>query len=259
MKVLSCSNQKGGTGKTTTAQNVGYILAEQGLRILLIDNDPQSSLSRSTGIHDASGRSMAQVYGGIKAGKLSIKSGARDLGKGKPWIMPSDIELSFSEMQINSRIGRERILSKALESVRDDFDLVLIDCPPSMGWLTLNALGASDAVLVITQPQAVDLRGVALFLDTLETLRDELNPDLELMGILVTFFDSRITHHKEALKEIEREGLPLLPVQIGRSIRVAEAAGAGLPVTEFAPNNPQAKNYHKLAEEVRSWLEKTQD
>ena len=259
MKVLSCSNQKGGTGKTTTAQNVGYILAEQGLRILLIDNDPQSSLSRSTGIHDASGRSMAQVYGGIKAGKLSIKSGARDLGKGKPWIMPSDIELSFSEMQINSRIGRERILSKALESVRDDFDLVLIDCPPSMGWLTLNALGASDAVLVITQPQAVDLRGVALFLDTLETLRDELNPDLELMGILVTFFDSRITHHKEALKEIEREGLPLLPVQIGRSIRVAEAAGAGLSVAEFEPRNPQAENYKKLAQEVRSWLEKTQD
>ena len=259
MRVLSIANQKGGTGKSATAQNVGYILAESGLRILLVDNDPQSSLSRSTGIHDASGRSMAQVYGGSKAGKLSIKSGARDLGKGKPWIMSSDIELSFSEMQIDSRIGRERILSKALESVRDDFDLVIIDCPPSLGWLTLNALNASDAVLVPTQPQVVDLRGVALFLDTLETLREELNPDLELMGILVTFYDTRITHHIEALKEIKAAGLPLLPVQIGRSIRVGEAAGAGLPVTEFAPNNPQAENYQKLAQEVKSWLKRKQD
>ncbi len=259
MRVLSIANQKGGTGKTATAQNVGYILAESGLRVLLIDSDPQSSLSRSVGIEDASGRSLAQVYGGIKAGKLSLKKAARDLGEGKPSIVPSDIELSFSEMQIDSRLGRERILSKALESVRDDFDLVLIDCPPSLGWLTINALGASDAVLVPTQPQAVDLRGVALFLDTLETLKEDLNPELELFGILVTFYDSRISHHGEALEEIKRAGLPLLPVTIGRSIRVAEAAGAGIPVTEFEPRNPQSENYKALAQEVRAWLEKTQD
>ncbi len=259
MRVLSIANQKGGTGKTATAQNVGYILAEQGLRILLIDSDPQSSLTRSTGIQDASACSLVQIYGDYKPGKLSLKKAARDLGEGKPSIVPSDIELSFTEMKIDSRIGKERILSKALESVRDDFDLVIIDCPPSLGWLTINALGASDAVLVPTQPQTVDLRGVALFLDTLETLREELNPDLELMGILVTFFDTRITHHKEALEEIEAAGLPLLPVQIGRSIRVAEAAGAGLPVTEFEPKNPQAENYQKLAQEVKSWLEKAQD
>ena len=259
MRVLSIANQKGGTGKTATAQNVGYILAEQGLRILLIDSDPQSSLTRSTGIQDASARSLVQIYGDYKPGKLSLKKAARDLGEGKPSIVPSDIELSFTEMKIDSRIGKERILSKALESVRDDFDLVIIDCPPSLGWLTINALGASDAVLVPTQPQTVDLRGVALFLDTLETLREELNPDLELMGILVTFFDSRITHHAEALKEIKAAGLPLLPVNIGRSIRVAEAAGAGLPVTEFEPKNPQAENYQKLAQEVKSWLEKAQD
>jgi chromosome partitioning protein len=259
MRVLSIANQKGGTGKTATAQNVGYILAESGLRVLLIDSDPQSSLTRSVGIDDASGRSLAQVYGGARAGKLSLKRAARDLGEGKPSIIPSDIELSFSEMDINNRLRKESILSRALDSVRDDYDIALIDCPPSLGWLTINALNASHAVLVPTQPQAVDLRGVALFLDTLETIREDLEKEIALFGILVTFFDSRISHHGEALEEIKRAGLPLLPVQIGRSIRVAEAAGAGLPVTEFEPKNPQAENYKKLAQEVRSWLQKIQD
>jgi chromosome partitioning protein len=151
-------------------------------------------------------------------------------------------------------MGRENVLKKALASVGDTFDVALIDCPPSLSLLTVNALTAADAVLIPTQPQAVDLRGLRLFLSTLDNIRQELNPELQTLGILPTFFDSRLTHHKEAIGAMERAGLPLMNVRIGRSVRVAEAAANGETVVTFEPKNPQAQAYRELAEEIHQWL-----
>jgi len=194
--------------------------------------------------------------GGAQPGRLTIKQVARSLGENKPKLIPSDIELALSELHINQRYGRESILKNALESAQGKYDIVIIDCAPSLGLLTINALSASHAVLVPSQPSAVDLRGARLFLNTLEDIQNELNPSLELLGILLTFYDPRISHHVKAKEQLEKAGLPVLPVLIGRSVRVVEAASAGVSVIEYEPNNPQSKNYRELSEIIKSWLKK---
>jgi chromosome partitioning protein len=169
-------------------------------------------------------------------------------------IAPADIALAAVELGLTSRLGRENVLKKALARTNNQFDLVIIDCPPSLGLLTVGDLVAADAVLIPTQPQAVDLRGLRIFMDTLTQLRDELNPDLEILGVLITFYDNRLNHHKAALEAMQNAGLPVMTTKIGRSVRVAEAAGAAQTVITFEPQNPQAKNYNQLAEETEQWL-----
>jgi chromosome partitioning protein len=149
------------------------------------------------------------------------------------------------------------VLKKALARVAG-FDLVLLDCPPSLGLLTLNALVAADALIIPSQPMASDLRGVNLFLQTIDQVKEELNPRLETLGILLTFYDGRLNFHKAAIQAIRAAGLDLLPVYIGRSIRVGEAAAAGQSVITYDPGNPQSENYKLLAEVVKTWLSKNQ-
>jgi len=168
-------------------------------------------------------------------------------------LHPADIALAGVELGLTSRLGRENVLKKALANVTD-YDLVIIDCPPSLGLLTVGALVAADGVMVPTQPQSADLRGLALFLDTVEQIKEELNPDLELLGVLVTFYDTRLNHHKAALEAMQSAGLPVIDVIVGRSVRVAEAAGLSQSVVTFEPWNPQAENYRQLAEVVGKWL-----
>jgi len=255
MTVLAITNQKGGVGKTATVHNLGAILAGDGLRVLLVDVDPQSSLTQACRVGDVAGRSLAEVLGGAQPGRLPLSGAIVDLGGGLA-IAPGDIALATAELGPTSRLGREGVLKKVLATVARDYDLILIDCPPSLGLLTVGALVAADAVLVPTQPLAVDLRGLRLFLETVDQVRQELNPELETLGVLVTFYDARLTHHKQALETMQSAGIPVLPVLIGRSIRVAEAAGAGQSVAVYEPGNPQAANYRQLAEVVRAWLKK---
>jgi chromosome partitioning protein len=153
-------------------------------------------------------------------------------------------------------MGRENVLSRALGYVAAGYDLAIIDTPPSLGLLTLNALTAAHWVLVPTQPQAVDLYGLRLFLDTLGQIKQELNPGLQIMGVLITFLDNRLIHHQQAIAAMQKAGLPLMDTRIGRTVRIAEASAAGETVVTYEPGNPQAQAYNKLAEELNEWLEK---
>lgn len=250
MLTLAVSNQKGGTGKTATAHNLGAALAAAGLRTLLIDCDPQASLTRACGVEDASGASLAEVLGGGSPGRLTLPQVIKHIAGGLD-LVPADIALATTELGLTARLGRESILKRALGSLAG-YDLALIDCGPSLGLLTVGALCAADGVLIPSQPQAQDLRGLSLFLDTIKAIQAELNPGLELLGVVVTFYDSRLTHHKQAIETIKRVGLPILAT-LGRSIKVAEAAGAGQPVLDYDPNNPQSENYRQLAEYIKQW------
>lgn len=255
MNTIAIANHKGGVGKTATVQALGTALAaDHGRRVLLVDADPQASLTGACGLEaEAADASLAEVMGTATPGSLALRDVIHELGT-RLHLVPADLSLAASELGLVARIGRENVLRQALTAVAGGYDVCLIDCPPSLGLMTVNALTAADAVLIPTQPQIVDLRGLRLFLDTLGQIRQGLNPELETLGILVTFFDRRLIHHRGALETMEAADLPLLPVRIGRSIRVAEAATRGEAVTTYAPRNPQAKAYRRLGEAVEIWL-----
>jgi chromosome partitioning protein len=254
MRKLAIANHKGGVGKTATTQALGAVLAgECARRVLLVDADPQASLTAACGVASAEGGSLAEVLGAVQPGALTLTQILRELGPGL-FLAPADIALAVTELGLVTRLGRETIMRRALATVADRFDIALIDCPPGLGSLTINALAAADAVLIPTQPQGADLRALRLFLDTVERIRD-LNPALEILGILPTFYDKRLTHHCNAIAAMQRAGLPVLPVAIGRSVRVAEAAAAGQAITAYAPDNPQSTAYRQLAKVVNAWLE----
>ncbi|MBN1265482.1 MAG: ParA family protein [Anaerolineales bacterium] len=258
MRIIAIANHKGGVGKTATAHTLGVALSKHfEHRVLLVDIDPQASLSGSCGIMDTAEKSIAEVLGGAVPGTLSIHDAIRKLDTNLS-LLPADIALAVTELGLVSRMNRDSVLKKQLAEVSSLFDVILIDCPPSLGMLTINALTAADGVLLPTQPQSVDLRGMQLFLDTLDQVRSELNPAIETIGVLPTFYDGRLIHHQDALHAMQGAGLPVFPVQIGRTVRIAEAAHEGESVLTFAPENPQAQAYLKLAEEVSRWLENGQ-
>jgi chromosome partitioning protein len=251
MRTLAIGNHKGGTAKTTTAANLGAALAGR-YKTLLVDLDPQSSLTNALGLGDCSGRSMAEVLGGAGPGRLQLADVARSIAPGLD-LAPADISLAAVELGLTSRMGREIILKKLLATVTG-YDLVIIDCPPSLGLLTVNGLTAADGVISPTLPQAADLRGLAIFTNSLQQIREALNPDLQLIGVVVVQYDQRLNHHREALELLQQSGLPLFDTRIGRSVKAAEAAGVGLPLVNYEPGNPRAAEYNQLAEEVNRWL-----
>ncbi|HUN22632.1 MAG TPA: ParA family protein [Anaerolineales bacterium] len=253
MKVIAVANHKGGVGKTATTHALGAVLAQKGHRVLLVDVDPQSSLTNSCGISEAPGTSLAEVFGGATPGTLELRDIIREI-EPNLFIAPSDISLAMSELGLSSRMGRENVLKRAMLKVRNEIDIALIDCPPSLGLLTANAMVVADAVLVPTQPQASDLRGLNLFFQTIERVQDELNPNLAVIGVLVTMFDRRLLHHKEAVEAIHKAGLHVLPTIVGRSVRVADAAAHGTSIIKFAPDHQPAQAYLKLGEIVEQWL-----
>jgi chromosome partitioning protein len=244
-----------------TAINLSASLAALEKKVLLIDIDPQGSLTAAAGVGTAAGESLAEVLGGGEPGHLSLADILVDVSEDDTAVLhlaPADIQLSPNELGMTQRMGRENILHRALATVDGRYDVCLIDCPPSLGILTVNALRAATVVLIPTQPQISDLRGLSLFLDTVDGIRAEINPRLEIMGILVTFYDGRLIHHQDAVTVLQERGLPLFETRIGRSVRVAEAPAAGESVVTYDPDNPQAGNYRQLADEVDEWLRKEQ-
>lgn len=258
MIVLAIANQKGGVSKSTTARALGAVLSQDNperpaRRVLMIDLDPQASLTGMCGVSDTEGHSMYDVLGGAQPGRASLREIVQEIAPNLH-LAAADIALASGEIGLTSRIGRESVLRKTLTSVAGGYDVALIDCPPSLNILTVNALTAARGVIVPTQPQIVDMRALSLFLSTVETIRTELNPSLEVIGVLPVFYDARYSHHNEAIATMRGAGLPVMDVTIGRSVRVAESAGAGQSVTDYAPDNARADEYRELAKVIDQWL-----
>lgn len=252
MHCISVANHKGGVGKTALVQNVGALLAENGRRVLLVDIDPQASLTGAFGIEDTE-RNLAGVLGGAEEGHLAMVDAIRTVGE-RLDIIPSDISLAAAELGMIGRVGRENVLKRSLAPLRGRYDVILIDCPPSLAILTINALNASAGVLIPTQPQAADLRGLKLFLQTLDALRRGLDrDDLDTIGIVPTFYDGRLVHHRDAIEAMARGRLHVL-TPIGRTVKFAEAVAACRPLHQYEPGNVQVDALKKLTGEVESWL-----
>ena len=244
-QVISFANQKGGVAKTTTTLNLGVAFQELGHRVLAVDLDPQGNLTMSQGMDpDTVDRSMFDVL--VHA--LSIKD---VIHEAEVDIAVSSIDLASAELALSSMIGRERALQKALLPVRNDYDYILIDTPPSLGLLTINALTASDHVIVPVQCEYLSLRGLVQLEGTLQMIRENLNPSVEIRGILPTMFDGRTLHAKEAVEMLkENFGNLVFHTKIKKTIRYAEAPVQGSSVLKYDPSGPAAKAYRDLAKEV---------
>ena len=242
MQTIAIANQKGGVGKTTLTLTLGRALTERGRRVLLIDLDPQMSLTISLGVTDTEARSLADVIGGATEGTTPIADVIRDMGAGLQ-LAPADLSMAANELGLTQRDRREYILADQLRSVRNT-DYILIDCPPALSLLTINALAAADEVLIPFTPEYLGLRGLALFMGTIERAR-RINRGLHVAGCVPML----VGHTKEHAQIIEAIGQrwPLAPVSIGRSIRVAEAARSGDSVLTYDPHGQAAEAFRELA------------
>ena len=249
---IAIANQKGGVGKTTTTAALGSALCDRGFKVLMIDMDSQASLTKALGMN-AESQSIADVLGGVHDGTLALDKVIHTIRDGLS-LAPSNILMYTTEMGLVSRMGRESILKKALEKLTD-FDLILIDCPPSLGMLTINGLVASQAVIVPSLPAESDIQGVRSILETLRGIEAAgLNEHIKLLGILIAQFDSRTNEHNRILDGIKSAGHPLLGM-IPRSVRVQEAIAAKKPITEYSPRSKPAQAYFEVADRVKVWLD----
>jgi len=248
-RIVAVCNQKGGVGKTTTTINLGAALAEQGRKMLLVDFDPQGALSVGLGIqpHDID----STIYNllmerGVKAHDVIFETGVPNLD-----LLPSNIDLSGAEVQLVHEVGREFILGGRLKEVVPDYDYIMIDCQPSLGLLTINALACADSVLIPLECEYFAMRGVALLMETIDKVQQRLNPNLRLEGILATMYDGRTLHGREVFNRVlEAFGDKVFDTVISRTVRFPETTVAGEPITTWAPTSNGAMAYRELAMEV---------
>jgi chromosome partitioning protein len=248
-RIAAVCNQKGGVGKTTTTINLGAALAEQGRRVLLVDFDPQGALSVGLGIqpHELDGT----IYNLLMERNLNphdvlVKTSVDGMD-----LLPSNIDLSGAEVQLVHEVGREFVLGRVLQPVIPDYDIILIDCQPSLGLLTVNALACADGVLVPLECEYFALRGVALLMETIEKVSSRLSPKLTIDGLLATMYDSRTLHTREVLANVVAGfGERVFHTVISRTVRFPDATVAGEPITVFDPSSGGASAYRELAKEV---------
>lgn len=248
-RILAVCNQKGGVGKTTSTINLGAALTEFGRRVLLVDFDPQGALSVGLGVHP---HQLDQtIYNVIMERNVAVDDVIMRTPVEGMDLLPSNIDLSAAEIQLVSEVGREHTLVRTLRPVIEHYDYVLVDCQPSLGLLTVNALAAADGVLIPLECEFFSLRGVALLIDTIEKVRERLNPKLEITGILATMYDPRTLHSREVMaRVVEAFGDVVFDTVINRTVRFPETTVAGEPITSWAPRSAGAKAYRALAREV---------
>ena len=244
-RVVALANQKGGVAKTTTTLNLAVAFKERGLRVLAVDLDPQGNLTMSQGLDpDAIERSMFDVL--VHRLPITEVIHEREID-----VAVSSIDLAGAELALSSLIGRERMLEKALTAVVSDYDYVLVDTPPSLGILTVNALVASEGVIVPVQCEYLSLRGLVQLQHTLSIIKENLNPDVEIQGILPTMFDGRTLHAREAIEILQENfGELVFNTRIRKTVRYAEAPVKGSSVLAYEPDGAAAEAYRELAKEV---------
>ena len=261
MRTIAVLNQKGGVGKTTTVANTAAALAAMGLKVAAIDLDPQAHLTIHLGLEPE--RIESSSY------RVLMQSAKFEeevmLVRPNLWLLPADIDLVGAESELVSVVGRETILRQAIHTAQENFDYCFIDCPPSLGLLTLNALAAADEVLIALQPHFLALQGLGKLLQTIELVNKKINPNLKVKGILLCMFDSRASLPNEVKADIEKflnnargtncawSQAQVLPVYIRRNIKLAEAPSYGKTIFEYEPNCHGAEDYEKVAELINKW------
>ncbi|KQZ08015.1 ParA family protein [Agromyces fucosus] len=247
-RIIALCNQKGGVGKTTTTINLGATLAEYGRRVLAVDFDPQGALSAGLGVptHDVPTIYDLLLSRTLDPAEVIQKTSVEGLD-----VIPANIDLSAAEVHLVTEVAREQILASVLRRVSADYDVILIDCQPSLGLLTVNALTASHGVVIPLECEYFALRGVALLIETIDKVRDRLNPAIQLDGILATMYDSRTLHSREVLERVvDAFGDEVLETVITRTVKFPDASVAGTPITEFAPEHQASRAYRQLAREL---------
>lgn len=252
-KIISIANQKGGVGKTTTAVNLSACIAARGKRVLLIDIDPQGNASSGLGIVADENKSIYNVL----IEELDIKSTIKATMVKKLDVCPANIDLAGAEVELVSMISRETRLKDAIDEIKGAYDYIIMDCPPSLGLITLNAFTASDSVLVPIQCEYYALEGLGQLVNTIKLVQKHLNKELEIEGVVLTMFDARTNLSSDVAKEVEKYfGNKVFQTVIPRNIRLSEAPSHGLPITLYDPESKGALTYKKLAKELLKLNEK---
>jgi chromosome partitioning protein len=249
-KVISIANQKGGVGKTTTSINLGGALAELGYRVLCVDMDPQANLTVGLGISLSDVHaSMADV---LSDDRVALDEIVRQTGTPGLWVAPATLELASTEVELFTAIGREMVLRDAIGTWADrQFDVVIIDSPPTLGLLTINSLVASSRVIIPVQTQYYAIKGLTALIKVINTIKIKLNHDLEVLGLLPTFFDGRTVLAREMLENLHQLGdHRVFKTMIKNTVKLGEAPLTGKPVTEYATNSSAARAFRDLAQEV---------
>lgn len=246
-KIIAIVNQKGGVGKTTTTVNLSATIAKKGKKVLLIDEDPQGNATSGVGVNKMQEKSVYDVIiNDTEVSETIVESGIKKL-----WVCPSNINLAGAEVELVPMMARENKLKEKLEKVKDEFDYIIIDCPPSLGLLTINALTAADSIIIPIQCEYYALEGVGQLMNTVNLIKKQLNKDLYIEGVVLTMNDARTNLSNQVISEVKKYFKDnVYKTIIPRNVKLSEAPSYGMPITTYAPLSKGARCYEKLANEV---------